>query len=629
MRSLDESSLNIRLFPPPEQLAWIWEESDTVNISISDLTKQLHELSDKCPHGARPWIGWKLDPLDQLAHLAALYRSATNSDYKGLWTRADFYWQEIFNTLGRIWSQEDFWKNAETVFSKNINLNPSLTPLDFRNAVVRELFVDTLCGLYNGRITRAVVSRNDRAFQYIDWIERFAPLLDLSEVERQSLFYGPYRQRIKLNSECKKWKAAISDCEKALHDFPDSVEFQNIYSEILFSKTFDELTNGDSKAQYESDADALKAGINRLEETRKLYPGVANIYQYLGIIHHARAVKLGNANQFAEALLEVEKAGMFAPDFDQVPKTRDQLLKVLSNLQDQMIKFIKELARTPNATLNAEGQKLRKEAENGNALRYKFLKSEEPNKISQGLQRAQAETLWNRIGLAKPKDDSGSTALALMKTLQSVVDSSPSSIDELHQLWEKNLQTSSIQESIDKDRVIDFLARHVFGIETCPEGTKLNSEDDERNPYFSFRSTTEPPPILDTEIEHNKVDREPFKEWLLSRQSLRLKVQCVVSIILLLAVGGMWSFDSWTKSVRASAYSDAISAEAQTDPYRILEASEKFFSQTPFANDTEREMLMRDVYSRALVHWVLQNDDVPTSPNTLERFGHYRKINKE
>lgn len=628
MISPDKLSISPRLFPTPLNLSLWVVGNGSASIPLSELEKQLWELADRRPQGMRPWFGWKLDSREQLAHLVALFRSATSSDCEGFWTRADFYWGEILSTLRRIWIREDFWKDAETVFSENISLNLSLPPLGFRNALVRELFVDTLCGLYNGRANQQGISQNDRTFQYIDWIERFSRLIDSSEVERQSLFYGPYRYRIKLNSELKEWKSAISECEKALHDFPDSVEFQNNYPEILFSKTLENLSNDDSQKHCESDAHILKGGISRLEDVRKRYPGVSAIYQYMGILYHARAVKLGNAGQLSEALLDVEKAGMFAPDLEQIDETRDQLLKALNNLQVQMNKLLMELARTPNATLNDEGQKLRKEAEKGNELRNRFLKSEEPNKISQGLKRAQAETLWNRIGLAKPKDDSGSTSLTLMKTLQSVVDSLPTSIDELRKSWEINLQSSSIYEPIDSDRVINFLAKHVFGIETCPEGTNHDLDDDQRNPFFSFRTPIEPPPVFNTTIEHNKADREPFKEWLLSRQSLRLKVQCVASIILLLTAAGMWSFDIWVKSVRAHAYSDAISAEAQADIYRILEASEKFFTQAPFANDTEREKLMHDLYNKALVHWVLQSDD-ESSASTLERFEHYRKMIKE
>lgn len=225
--------------------------------SGSSTAERLHNLANQRPEGLRAWCGWGLAPGNKLAHLFALYKWAVKAEVGGYWQRADFYWRELFDVLRRDWSKTDFWKAAAQVYSEGVNLKGPESGEEFRDLMVREVFVDTFCGLYNGRVQRGEVSEEDRAFCYVEGLERLLTLTNSSDAERKSLLTGPYRLRIHLLRQEKRWSQAIQACELAINVFPESVEFQNALADTALQHAFVELTSSESTTQNETDAGLL------------------------------------------------------------------------------------------------------------------------------------------------------------------------------------------------------------------------------------------------------------------------------------------------------------------------------------------------------------------------------------
>ena len=134
-----------------------------------------------------------------------------------------------------------------------------------------------------------------------------------------------------------------------------------------------------------------------------------------------------------------------------------------------------------------------------------------------------------------------------------------------------------------------------------------------------FRSTEEPmapktpvpplePPPLTHIVTKRKRSTEPLIPWLFSRQDIQIKAQVAVASVLMLTAGWLTFHDASVRSARDAAYQQILAAEQRQDYLKVLKGAEAFFANTPLSGKDGRNQQVMQLYSKALVRWVAQQE---------------------
>jgi hypothetical protein len=601
-----------RIFPPVTGGLYSDLPGETATGLAERIAASLLALAGRKLGRAQRLLGWKLDGAGRIGCLLTLHWAAMEAEADAVWDRADFFWKELRNEIAALWERVSLWEEAVATVTQETDPafnQGAIDAIKLRDQLLDEIFLDTHHAFYLG-LTAEVesLSPNDRAFAHVEAIEQ---LLDCSARtrEEQRAVFGPLLEaRIAAYREAGRWEEAITSAKRLTARFSGDKEYEDLLILIEHLRATSSLRNSDIESTNLSDAETLRRGIERIEELRRTYPNHPACFQSLAVLHHLRAVKLVNGNRLSQALLAVEKSLAFQPGEEVAEKTRRQLVEMMHGLQRQMRAVEAELASRANATLNAEGQRLRDEARLGFQQADSYRASIEAGEIARALAVAQARTFWQKAGLPVPASGWDKSAFALGKAIEQIVSNPPKRASRLLEVWQRRAAAEPALAEVDPEPVLAFLRRHLF------------EEEEEAAPVFP-----EPSPLAVRSRERRR-GGEPFLEWLFSRQNLWIKAQAAVAVVLLLVAGVLTIRDAYNRQVRDSAWSGLQEASRDQDDLGIIRASEEFFSTSPPpGGDALRQDQARSLYSTALVRWFVR---LPGEPDgeALRHVERYRSF---
>jgi hypothetical protein len=412
----------------------------------------------------------------------------------------------------------------------------------------------------------------------------------------------------------KQWQKAIALGTERLRNAPNSIDYQNELAQAYFAATLAKLSNSKSEAKQLADAQILQGGIDNLETFSKDYPYNLSAFEFLGHLHHLRAIKLGNGGYLAEALVEVYKAMTHNPSIKQTPETRDELVQAMNQLQAHVQQI------PDDVTLTEKGKRLLAEANKGFAPMNAYMESSAARATIYAFKLARAITIWRTIGLPEPETSvsSGSPALMyahngeelptesttewnrqallLLDGLNYIFKNPPGSQQDLAAAWEGVVAEKPELAECDRKLIHAFLERKLF------DGTQEPATPEIPVPPLK------PPPFTHLTTKRKR-STEPFMPWLFSRQDIRIKLQVVVASVLLVTAGGLTIHDSSVRSARDAAYRQIIEAEQQQDYLGVVKGADAFFRHTPLSGQDGRNQQVMQLYSKALVYWFAQQGD--------------------
>ena len=624
-----------RIFPPIQ--SDIYTKSNDWNTLTPDqrVAQKILALANQDFTRWERLVGWQLDAPGQIGRLLLQHRLAMEAELAAQWQRADFFWNQVHIEIKALSTKDDIWQSLVSVVADEPGVEVMDDPVQLRQRLVDELLIDTHSAFYNGLAQQVEkLSLKDRAFVHLNYIQQLLELSALSGDSLLSVLGEPWEKWITLSKEAGKWKQAIQFCTSRLKYFPDAIDYQNELAEVHFTATLAKLGKGKSEAQHLKDGKRLQNGINQLEKLSQDYPYNLRLFELLGHLHHLRAISLGNGSHLAEALTAVQKALTYNPYLEKASETRNQLVGTMQQLQAQMKEVEARLAGQFNARLNEKGQRLRTEASKGFAPMNTYIKSAAAKETMYALKIAQAISLWQSIGLPKPKEslnssspavmytqsgkelstesttDWGRQALLLLDGLHLIFNNPPQNQWDLAAAWEAVVAKKPELAQFDSGLIYTFLDRKLF-----------RSMEEPVTPETSV-PLSELPRLTPVSVERKR-GAEPFLPWLFSHQDLRIKVQAAVATVLVLTAGGLTIQDRSIRSTRDTAYQQILEAEQQEDHLSVIKGAEEFFANSPLSGKGERDRQVMQLYSEAVVRWVAQQEE-PLDNEVQKHLDRYR-----
>ena len=393
-----------RFFPPISPNLYDLAEEPADLTPDQQVARNLLALGKKDFSRWERFFGWKLDPQGQIGRLFLHHRMALEAELSGCWRRAHLFWDYVHIELKKLQKDDAVWEGLVAV-TKQPGVTILGEPVALRQRLVDEVFIDTHCALYNGRIQPdEQLSPDDRAFAHLAYLENLLEFSGISLDDKIALL-GPAKEtQIRVFEESGKWEQAIQVCASLASKFPEWERYQNKLAELVFSKTLAELTNGESEPENLEDAKRLERGVQRLENFRLDYPYNVKVFELLGYLHYLQGIKLGNGKRVAEALVEVEKALIYNPYLEKGQETAKQLTEMMQNLQVQMEDLEREMKYQSDKVLSAEGKLLRSQARKGFKQLYDYHESEELKMTVNAVRLAHGRQIWRDIGLPELSD---------------------------------------------------------------------------------------------------------------------------------------------------------------------------------------------------------------------------------
>ncbi|MDJ0569112.1 MAG: hypothetical protein QNJ53_08680 [Pleurocapsa sp. MO_192.B19] len=627
-----------RVFPPIQPDIYTTDDELTALTPDEQVTRKLIALANKEFTRWEVLVGWKLDVPSQIGHLLLQHKMAIEAELEGKWQRADFFWQQVQIEIKALSRKDNVWQYLVSVYAKEQGVLFRGDPVQMRQRLVDELLIDTHCAFYNGRSQQIEkLTLGDRAFVHIDYIQKLLDLSALSDNSLLSVLGEPWEKRITLLKEANKWQQAIQCCQERLRYFPNRSDFQNELAEIHWLATLAKLREAKSSAHHRQNAKTLQAGIKALENCWQQHPYNLSIFEFLGSLYHLQAISLVNSEQFAEALVSIQKAVTYNPYLDKAFETRDEIVQVMTQLQEQMRQLQQEIARKFNARLNEEGQRLLTEVQKGFGPMNAYIESEQAKMTAEQFQMAQAVHLWQAIGLPEPPEgwqkeaqtvvmqgideqtvplESSMSwcrkALQLCEEVDKVLQQPPASQADIRDVWQSIVANKPDLADLDSSLICTFLERKLFGEEGEGDRVEVTPPSD----------LSREQPILTPISVKRQPGAEPLLPWLFSPQDKRIKLQAIVAIALVLGAGGLRIQDRLRSSARETAYQEILAAEQIQDDLGLVQNAEVFFANSPLSGKDGRNDQVMELYTESLVRWYAQQEISPdaSARKHLERY---------
>jgi tetratricopeptide (TPR) repeat protein len=566
------------------------------------------------PHRRFSWtqrlLGLGLDPQGRAHRLLMLHQHAFEAEIAGRTARADFFWRELYRYGKRCWEDRTVWETITAVASTRAAVSVT-DPLEIRQRVVNDIFIDTHCAFYNGRVrdTQAL-EPTDRAFVHADYIATLADLAGISADARCSLLIPPAKLRIDFYKTANRWEEAIRVCNDLLTQFPQSQDLQDELVELYVAAALVACRNGQSQEDNMSDAGRIETAIGYLEALRNRCPFNSKIYVMLAQCYHIRAIKLANGGALSDALAAVRWAQTYDPFFEAARKTEEQLTEMMKELQSQVEQIEAELIKQPGAQLNEDGRRMRVEAKKGFRPVTEVANSTRSAEIARDRNAAQARRVWHEIGLPEPKEGWDEQADTLLEALGKVFSSRPKTPANIPVAWAAVAKDSGL-ETLDRGPIETFLRRRLF-------------EEADQDDAKEKAPSADPVQVLIAENQIRRGDMEPFGYWLFSRQDLRVKLQTAGAAVLLIIAGVFFVRDVNHRNIRDISYAQIREAAALHQDDVVIQAAENFLTSKVLAVDSRQEEVLR-LYDQSFARWFVSQSHV-IDPVAEERIGRYRTL---
>ncbi len=558
------------------------------------------------------YLDWKLTAGERLARALGLHKQALEAELAARYERADFFWRQLQHEFKAFTDKDELWAEALKAAQPEAGAAVMSELNSARARLVDEVFVDTHWAFYRSYApTDQPLTPQSRALVHFDYLAAFVAHAGLTEAQAAELLREPAEALAALGRETKQWQPAETACELLLQHCPGAVEYQQKLADIYFGRTISQIKNGTSDADYKRDAAAYLKGIERTEQLRRRYPDCAVLYEYLGHLYHLRAIKLANAGSVALALQECEKARAHYPPLTEAEQTKDELIKLMRDLQERVRELVAQVSRTPNARLNAKGMQMRTEANTGFDLINKYIDSDEQKQTIEAYYRARDRRVWERTGLAAPADRWAERARLLVEALGYVMSNPPADRFALGQTWAQVAASHPDLAALDPAPVTTFLYRQLY--------------TDGAEPPVQPQPVRASAALAPATMAKATRGGEPFGYWLFSRQNLRIKAQAAIAVLLLLLAGGLIVRNAYARRVRDTAFDQVVAANARHEHLRVIEGAEQFLAHPALGGKDGREARVLSLYNEALVRWVAQQPG-KLSEDALAHVSRYRQL---
>ena len=556
---------------------------------------------------AQRLLGLGLDPQGRAHRVLMLHRHAFEAEIAGRTARADFFWRELHRYVKRCWEDTTVWATITSVASTRAAVSVP-DPLEIRQRVVNEIFIDTHCAFYNGRVNDTQkLELTDRAFVHADYIATLADLAGISIDARCSLLIPPAKLRIDSYKTANRWEEAIRVCDDLLARFPQAQDLQDELVELYVAAALADFRNGQSEEDNMSDAGRIETAIGYLEGLRNRCPFNPKIYVMLAQCYHIRAIKLANGGALSDALAAVRWAQTYDPFFEEARKTEEQLTEMMKELQLQVEQFEAELTRQPGAQLNEHGRRIRLEARKGFRPVTEVANSTRAAEIARDRNAAHARRVWHEIGLPEPEDRWDEQAATLLEAIAKVFSSRPETPANIPLAWAAVAQDAGLV-ALDRHAIERFLRRRLF-------------EQDGQDNVKEKTPAADAGPIL---IAQNRIrggDMEPFGYWLFSRQDLRVKLQTAGAAVLLISAAVLFVGEVNYRNIRNISYRQIREAAALHQDEGVIQAAENFLTAKVLAADGRQEEVLR-LYDQSFARWFVSRSHLidPDAEGRIERY---------
>ena len=603
---------------------WIFEPqpgTDAVGQSEpSAAQKVAHEIvtAGETLSRSRFIAGLKLNFPERIGRLLRLRQLAIDAERQGRYVRADFLWQEAHFQLGKVVKAGADWQQLITEVSDRLGLPGAVSLDQIRRHFVQELFLNVHWAFYNGlRSIATSPEPSHRCFVHLNYIYKLKR--DCAELcfHDDSAFVTNTKREIAALRDAKQWDNAYWRAKLDLVErFPDEEEYVNLAADLQFSATLESLSGDDSGTASAKDAETIHEGILRLDTLRSYAPYSLFVLDLLGDLHHLCAVKLANAGKLSTALLEVETAVVLNPSSEKFWSSREQIIKLMTDLQENVSKVLEEIKAAPNTTLTPEGVRMQQEAATGFSLINEFAESEASAQLQHDRQKALAFTIWKEMGFDKPTVEDP-RPLNLYTALGKVAEQKPESESQISTLWMQIAAEDPALAALDANTVTSFLANRLL-----KDATKAELSPAPQAEPQSEASQASLPMIV-PETDKKRFSLEPFMLWLFSRQAKWVKAELALALVLICCAAVLGIREPNHRNARDAAYQAIIQASAQGDHITIIEKSEQFLSNGVLAPDP-RQQEVEALYSEALVRWSFAQD--PKSDAARLHFKRFRKL---
>lgn len=569
-----------RIFPPvtPDLYTALHDDPATPD---QQAARRVLDLADRPFTWKQRYFRWGLDAGGRVGQLLLLHRLALSAELAARSRRADFFWRAAVAELGRLAGQEAVWREvARSVLPGTADAVLS-DPDELRRRLVREIFIDTHIGFFNGRVKLLdKLSPDDRASAHLAYIQEIVACARLDPGEANAVASTVAEARVELHEEAKHWAPALEEVTGLLARHPDNFDYQAKLAGLHFSKAVGELGDDPSEQAQLRDANLLLHAINRLEEIRKQYPSNSAIFEYLARLHHLRAVKLSNGDHLSQGLLEIERALALDPSLEEAKKTREQIKELMKKLKAKLDEVERQMRRSLFPTLTEQGRLLQEEVRKGSKEADAYAASAQAKETAEAYSEAWVRTLWRQVGLAEPTEHWTERAVALVKAMGVVIDHPPADVEQLPVFWQAVAAELDL-EDLDAAPICRFLSQRLF---KAAEGEKAPEA---------------PGPVLVPRSDKCRGGTEPLVYWLFSRQDVAVKVAAAAVFAWLTWAAGSTIAKEGNRARRDQAYAQLVQAANRGDDATVVAAAGEFLALVPARDGDRRAGQVRELERQA------------------------------
>lgn len=589
-------------------------------------TAELYQRSDHA-QAAGPWAtlaascapprfplwlrlgGWSRRPEDMVRHLVYLHRCGFEAELAGRMVRADFYWRDSAARLGSLWTKGAYWEDA----ARALQLQAGMDGPGLRRMIAEELFVDTHIAFANGAIASGEVRLTPRVPTHARLVEQILALGKGDDPAAEALRYSLLHAEIAALEKTGREAEAIKRI-RGLKNPALRTRLAEQLATLVFRLALRSL-DGPALVTHQLKAARLRGAINEMDQIRRDNPNELGVYELTAHLQHALSVQLANDGTIADALVACESALDYWPRLEAADETRTTLVDRMKQRQHHMSEVERQLRGAGDMILNAEGERMRADAQRGFTPLLEYRKSTRPATLAAGRESAARGSVWNDLaapgtasGTRPPDDDLN----ALNASVGELYASDLHSEQELAQAFAAMQREQAALRDFDPARVAGFILerrRHNESIaansppHTSGAAGMLLRPGQPARDYF--------PPLL---------------AWLFGRQDKEPRALLGGALLFTVLVGAVSVQELAGRRVRDEAVARIRQPGATNET--IIREAERFLQARTLNWNDPREEEVHDAYAAAFTNWFV-NTEAPTSAAARQRIGQYKKLVSE
>lgn len=577
--------LSPRCFPPPGPK--LYESEPATDLSPDQqAARQVLALARRRLPAPAKYLGWAAGPLVRFQRLFWLHRAGLAAELSNRWRRADFFWQECLEQIRQIERRPEDWESLAQWANREGNLTALATAEGLRRHVLREVLLETHCGLYNGAIS-AYGEALARAQAHFAVLERLVEAIDLPSAERQFVIGPPLQERIVQSIARAQWGAMIDWAAALVDHFPENERYQEQLARLHRRRADALLIESPHRDAHRANAVLFRKCAEAIETLRGSHRRNMALYEILGQVHHLRAKALAGGDSLSESLVAIEMSLTYDPTDEDARRTAKTLRDIMEHLRERAPDLQRQAAQDWHVRRAGENEALLREARKGLDAMCAYRQSEQAADLRQGRVLANAWRLWQRVGLSKPAEIvPDEKLLALQQAIESVVRRPPATCADLPETWRQAAAERPLLADLDGQPVHDYLARELFNAGTAPP-------DGEETPLES------PQCVLPRDRRRRR-GGVPFLFWAISFRDPLTKALAAAAMLAVVLVALLGRHERHKIEMRDAAFARIAAASEAGDDQGVAAGAEEFFSISLLARQDRREDRVRYLQKQAI-----------------------------